>query len=260
MTFPFLPRRTRRTHIPRVVWMLWLQGWDAAPPVAQAARRSWERLSGWEVRALDAGTLALHLPREEVKRSLGGGKETESVSDLIRIGLLHRHGGAWADATTVCARPLDQWLPEAGRSGFFAFAAPGGERPLSNWFLASAPGHEIVAGWRAASHGYWAGRERRHTYFWCHGLFSDLLELDPGFRAAWEAVPKVSARHPFHFGPGSARLLAPAPADLAAQLADPPAPVFKLTHKGMGDAREGSLFDALCRHARGEPLPAPARA
>ena len=239
----------RRPALPRVVWMLWLQGWDAAPPVARAARASWERVSGWEVRALDATTLAEHLPRAEVEVILSGGKETESTSNLVRLGLLHRHGGVWADATTICARPLDDWLPEAAGSGFFAFAAPGGDRALSNWFLASSPGHRIVEQWRAASLGYWAGREARHVYFWCHGLFGQLLDLDLRFRADWEAVPRISARHRLHFGPGDTALLSPPPADLEELLARPPAPVFKLTHKGVADARPGSLFDVLVRRA-----------
>jgi hypothetical protein len=248
----FLRRAPAEPPLPRVVWMLWLQGWDKAPPVALAARQSWERRSGWPVRALDASTVAEFLPPEEVRHIFQGGKETETLADLIRCGLLLRHGGVWADATTICASPLDAWLPEAARSGFFAFAAPGPDRALSNWFLASAPGNLILARWRAACLGYWSGRERRHTYFWMHGLFAELLELDPAFREAWEAVPKISARHRFHFGPSSAALLGPPSADLDEVLADPPVPVFKLSHKGTEGAGEDSLLHALCRFARGE--------
>lgn len=245
--------------VPRRVWMFWHQGWDKAPLVAQAARCSWERLSGWPVRALDAGSLAEVLPEEEVRRILSGSPEMETVSDLIRLALLMREGGVWADATTICARPLDDWLPEAMPSGFFAFDAPGPDRPLSNWFLAAKPRHPIIAVWRAAAIGYWTGREQHHNYFWMHGLFRDLLETDPDFREAWSSVPKISARHAFHFGPSNPRLLGPAPADIEQQIADPPAPVFKLTHKGTAIATEDSLFHAICRWALSEPA-VPARA
>lgn len=95
---------------------------------------------------------------------MAGTKEVESVSNLIRLELLCRHGGAWADATTVCARPLDEWLPQHSQSGFFAFAAPGGGRPLSTWFLAATqPQDPVIAFWRAASRAYWMGRSSRHT-------------------------------------------------------------------------------------------------
>lgn len=249
MTLPF-EAAAGDLCLPRIVWMLWLQGWDKAPPVAQAARQSWERRSGWEVRALDADRLGEFLPRDEIEFILSGTKEMESISDLIRCGLLHRHGGVWADATAVCSRPLDDWLPTAAGSGFFAFADPGAGRALSNWFLASAPGHMIVDRWRTACLGYWSGRAQRHAYFWMHGLFAEQMALEPAFREAWSAVPKLSARHRFHFGPNSPALLAPPPDDLRAVLADPPVPVFKLSHKGMDGAGEGSLLAALCRFAR----------
>ncbi len=207
-----------------------------------------------EVRALDNNSLTAHLPQTEVDSILSGTKEQQSISNLIRLSLLHRHGGVWADATTICMQPLDEWLPAAASSGFFAFRAHAEGRPLSNWFLAATPHHLIVKRLQDASIAYWVGRKSRHIYFWTHGLFSDLLKQDPEFKKAWKLVPDISSRHDFHFGPKAAKLLAPAPPDLASQLARPPSPVFKLTYKGMDRAPKGSLYDALLHYARGEPL------
>ncbi len=243
--------------LPRIVWMVWLQGWDNAPPVAQASRASWERVSGWEVRALYNATLTKYLSQTEVDSILSGTKEQESISNLIRLSLLHRHGGVWADATTICVLPLDDWLPAAGSTGFFAFRNDNGN-PLSTWFLAASPHHLVVERWRAASIAYWVNRTHRHIYHWVHGLFGNLLEQDPEFKKAWKSVPRMSSLHPFHFGPNSRKLLAPAPADLASELANPPSPVFKLTYKGMASAPKGSLYDVLLHYARGEPLDLPA--
>ena len=48
--------------MPRIVWLLWFQGWDSAPDVARRVRQSWEDLNpGWEVRALDDTTLPKYI-------------------------------------------------------------------------------------------------------------------------------------------------------------------------------------------------------
>lgn len=42
-------------------------------------------------------------------------------SDILRLYLLKKYGGVWVDATNLCRRPLDAWLPSAACEGFFAF-------------------------------------------------------------------------------------------------------------------------------------------
>jgi Capsular polysaccharide synthesis protein len=237
--------------LPKIIWMLWHQGWDQAPAIAHAARRSWAgRNPEWELRALDRTSLATFLPAATMEDIYGKPKEQESMANLVRMELLYRHGGVWADATTLCLRPLDDWLPAAMPRGFFAFDRPAENRMLATWFLASLPQNNLVGTWRNVMNAYWQGRDARHVYFWMHGLFAQCYENDPVFRAIWDGTPRLSARHPFHFGPDSPALLA-APrgdlgVDLAALLANPPAPVFKLTHKFTTPPQPGSLFCQLC--------------
>lgn len=61
----------------------------------------------------------------------------QKLSNWIRINLLDRHGDVWTDATCLCMQPLDEWIHDEARSGFFAFSKPGPDRLMSNWFLAS---------------------------------------------------------------------------------------------------------------------------
>jgi hypothetical protein len=233
---------------PKIIWVLWLQGWDAAPRVARSCLRSWRsRNPDWIVHALDLGSLTHFLPEEILEKLLSSPKEPEALSDQIRLELLHRYGGVWADATAMCMRPLDEWLDDAMPKGFFAFARPGPDRMLSTWFLAAEKGADIIAKWRDASWAYWDGRQARDAYFWVHNLFATTYAVDAEFRHQWDATPQISAVHPFHFGPDSVDLLAAPPADIAAQLRDPPAPVFKLTHKFGSPPEPGSLFDMLCQ-------------
>lgn len=178
-------------------------------------------------------------------------KEPEAFADQIRIELLSAHGGVWADATAMCAKPLDDWLPERMASGFFAFERPVPERMIASWFLAAAVGCNVVAKWRERVAAYWAARRYRDDYFWFHNLFSALYAEDESFRRDWNATPALPARHAFHFGPEDSRLMqAPTPEYIAA-LAMPPSPVFKLTHKLSKSPGPSSLLQLLCDFGRG---------
>ena len=129
--------------IPRTIWALWLQGWEEAPEIVRACRATWESLNpGWSFRPLTRASLSALLGPDAL-RCVSGARELppEALSDVVRIALLKRYGGVWADSTTYCLRPLDAWLPGATTSGFFAFAKPGPDRMISSWFLAAAPGN-----------------------------------------------------------------------------------------------------------------------
>ncbi|MES1156219.1 MAG: capsular polysaccharide synthesis protein, partial [Alphaproteobacteria bacterium] len=244
--------------VPKIIWTLWLQGFDQAPPVVRAAVKSWRRLNpGWRVHMLDRQTLDNFIPAADLARIFDTEKESEALSDQIRLELLHRYGGVWADATALCVTPLDQWLPAHMQSGFFAFERPGPDRMLSSWFLAAEKGSYIVEQWREAANDYWEDRAARDQYFWVHRLFEQCWREDEHFQRLWEATPKLPAFHPYHFGPGSERLLGETTEQDRAAFEAPPSPVFKLTHK-IDAAPEGSLLNALIRAQDGPEPPAPA--
>ncbi|MEY3020681.1 MAG: hypothetical protein RLZZ272_1665 [Actinomycetota bacterium] len=237
------------------IWMLWLQGWQAAPEVARVARRSWERQNpGIEVRALDGNDWRQWVPTSDAER-IDRAPLPVVLSDLLRLELLHRHGGVWADATTLCAAPLADWLPDRLAHGFVAFARPGPDRPLSNWFLAAPAGDPTVAELRARAIAHWRSRTELDDYFWFHRCFAELLEEDAPLAARWEAARHPSsapAIHRFHFAPGDPRLAAPPrQEDLDALASGEHPPVFKLTHKDIDGCGPGSLLAVLLEFGRG---------
>ncbi len=74
-------------------------------------------------------------------------------SDVIRIHLLRKYGGVWADATLWCARSLDDWIDSVVTepSCFFAYEKPGPPcRPISSWFLAAGEDSRIIDLWQSA--------------------------------------------------------------------------------------------------------------
>ncbi len=133
------------TEMTKLIWMYWAQGWDKAPDLVQKCKRSWERLNPeYRVMALDDGSLGnyINLPPEiTVDRP---DLPIQPISDLIRIGVLAKHGGVWADATLMCAKPLRDWLPEYYSTAFFAFRNPGVDRLFSSWFMACEPKNRLA--------------------------------------------------------------------------------------------------------------------
>lgn len=207
----------------RDIYMLWMQGWNQAPALVQYCVQRWEELNPtWTVHLLterDVWAMADRLPY------LARRMRVQALSNLVRLTLLDERGGVWADATTLPLRPLDDWLVPRMSPGFFAFAdPPGPDRILSNWFLASQPGHVLAASWRQGCLDYW-DRERtllmdprdgdpipedptwwvsspggadtdRFPYFWCHYTFGALVERRPEVRNAWtevETLPSSTA-------------------------------------------------------------------
>jgi hypothetical protein len=178
--------------LPRRLWLYWEQGWEEAPPLVRLCRRSWEeRNPDWEIACLDAASAAALVPREAWEPRPG--MRANHKANLLRLHLLARKGGVWADATTFCAAPLEAWLPPLTQSGFFAFARPGRDRLLSTWLLAARPHHKLVEAWLAACSRYWRLTAKADFYFWLPYLFADLCRRDPEARAMWAAVPRVSA-------------------------------------------------------------------
>lgn len=227
----------------KTIWMFW-HDWSEAPEIAHQAVTSWRvRNPEWQVKTLCEADLDEIIRPDRLERIRALDIAVQHYSDLIRLELLHEYGGVWADATSFCAWPLDSWLSAYMEEGFFAFsrdASATPERPIANWFLAGQPDSAILTQIYRAVWDYWSDRKRTDDYFWFHRIFSQELKKAE-FRARWSRVPALSCMHPFHFGPQAVRLAEPATEQHKALLANPPSPVYKLTHKVLGPF----AFDSL---------------
>jgi Capsular polysaccharide synthesis protein/Polysaccharide pyruvyl transferase len=205
---------------------------------------SWEcKNPDWAFRCLDATSIERYV---QIRDYLDLGSQiipAASLADIVRILLLHEFGGVWVDATLFCNGPLDDWLPEVMSEGFFAFANPAPDRPLSSWFLSAAFDSPIVAAWVRDVLAYWEGRKATHDYFWFHHLFSKLCEANGEVARSWSRVPKVSAIPP-HSVQNYARA-GYSYAD-AAGLIDWTQPVFKLDRRLSDEVlKPGTLIEHL---------------
>lgn len=251
-------------HLPKTIWFSWLQGIEQAPYVVQRCHDSWsERNPGWAVRLVDQ-----KLAEEATCIDFSTGNlarlSPTHRSDLIRLKLLSDFGGVWADATTFCVQPLDDWLPPLMPSGFFAFDRPARERLIANWFIASKAGNPLTSRFYEALLEYWEhrfynetrrfalrvltrllGRSLRtadlwfshpvrdwvavYPYFSAHYIFNRLVATDEGAAKVWQATPKVPARGPLQLLSRNRSVLLSA--ELRADIDRKATPLYKLDRR-----------------------------
>ena len=169
--------------LPNTIWILWLQGWDKAPWVPKQVAESWKNLNpGWEVKLIDRETCPVEIY----------GDTPQAQSDVIRLGLLSKFGGVWADSTMLCMQPLDTWIQEAVEpAGQWMYRGRDDCTGPASWFIISKPGNYMTQKWIESCKKYWETTTETSDYFWMDSLWKTLYENDQKFRDEWAKVPNV---------------------------------------------------------------------
>ena len=261
-------------NMPRRIWFHWAQGRAALPPVAARCLAGWEAKNpDWELVFLDAQNVWDWLDHDELPVAALRATSEQVYANAVRLCLLSRHGGVWADATTWCRRPLSTWLTDLP-SEFFAFADPGPDRPMSNWFMASQPGGYIARTmaqeylrifWRVGAlkrfpdplvHDFLQRsggtdiflepllleRLRGYPFYLFHYLFASLCRTNACFGQRWRSVPKLSASACLE--PGHAGFDKPPSQNLKQRWVAADAPMYKLSWR-VGQLVQGSILERI---------------
>ncbi|NET75629.1 MULTISPECIES: capsular polysaccharide synthesis protein [unclassified Okeania] len=106
---------------------------------------SWKQYNPeWEVIFLEENNSKDHITFSVPEEKLCQFPKTKQ-SDLVRLELLSKYGGVWADATSLCRVPLDKWLGDYTQAGFFAFIYKiRGYGWIFNWFFAVEKSNPII--------------------------------------------------------------------------------------------------------------------
>ena len=214
---------------------------------------------------MDKGTLGeyidLDLPDEKLVTL-----PLQKQSNLIRLQLLAEYGGVWADATTLCMRPLDDWIDDCVASGFFAFYKPARERIMANWFMACSKECPLVIKLREDYASFFMknsfnvnskfkqsivkrlssilNRNEKTTKYWFspvvtkflkvypyfifHYMFQRLVSTDSECHTIWNNTKKVSADEPVRLFRG--RLFSPVDDNTRNEIDERRIPLYKLTY------------------------------
>ena len=181
------------------VWVCWLQGMDAAPPLVQRCYRSLqENLKDRQIIVLtddnykDYVTFPAH-----VQEKIDKGIITRThMSDLLRLELLLNHGGTWIDSTVFCSG--NNIPPYMLDSDLFLFqtlkpGADGQASVMSSWFMTACTNHPILHLTRALLYKYWEKHNSMVDYFLLHDFFQIATEYYP---AEWSKVIPFSSATP----------------------------------------------------------------
>ena len=259
----FLMTLNTSNTVPKKIWMMWLQGLEQAPHLVKECYKSWKTLNPeWEVIFLDETNFRQYADVEPVlakQKNL----QRQAIADLIRAKLLAQYGGVWIDATCYCQVPLDDWLNDYTRSGFFAFRNPEKGRLLAIWFLASSQNNHLTTRWaetidtyllqhpqlarrsKVARYLKWFNTNTYTTrywfsypvkrmlkiypYHWPSYLFTELIRSDPQSRRIWGQTRKFDADIPLKLYRSG--LLAPLTEQLKEEIDSKRVPMYKLTWK-----------------------------
>jgi hypothetical protein len=179
----------------KTIWIFWLQGWDQAPWLQQQVAESWEvNNPTWNVVRISLENLKEYTTDIEYIYNPSKAISPQAKSDIIRLSLLHNHGGVWADSTMLCMQPLDPWVHTAVQpAGLWMYHGHGAGLDPSigpaSWFIVSVQGSHLIKRWKQKCDDYWNHFSHAHCYSWMDVLFSDLLGNEPEFKETWLKVP-----------------------------------------------------------------------
>jgi len=188
----FLSPNNHKKMVPKNIFIYWNQGESSAPDIVKLCIESWKiNNPNWSLTVLDKDKANEELSRKYLPKDI-----TEaSYSDLLRLHLLEKYGGIWADATTLCFNPLDHWVHTLLLSSdVFLFTNPTADRTIASWFIASRKNSAGVRVWNKNAQKFWSkASSQPREYFWLHYLFQYLTLQSRGFRLSFKNMPRISA-------------------------------------------------------------------
>lgn len=136
------PADTVQPVVPRRI----VQYWNAPePPEAIAGMiDSWRAAPGWEHEMFDRRAALDYLRRDcgpKWARAFSLANNPAEESDFLRLCVLARKGGVYADADDILTGPLAPMIDRG--AGFVAILEPG-LSTIGNNFMAAAPGHPLI--------------------------------------------------------------------------------------------------------------------
>ncbi len=172
------------------VWVFWWQGEERAPAIVSACIRSMRNhAKGHEVRVVTERNVRdyANLPDHVYRRLADGRLTLTHFSDILRMDLLHRHGGLWMDATLFAAKDFFDGLAGlplysnrlVGREDH-AYVS---EYRWSGFFLAGGAGNPLFGCVRDVLLDYWRRRD----------FLVEFFLIDFAVAVARDRIPSVQA-------------------------------------------------------------------
>lgn len=136
------------------VYIYWDSGQITTPLVVEHCIRRWRAVFGDDVevvvKAKADKIVSAHVGAHERL-------EPQVYADILRLALLYKTGGVWADATVLPGfdrAAIEDLIRPEGKVK--VFNAPGGKRPCANWLISAPAQNRLIGGWLEFYAEYWA--------------------------------------------------------------------------------------------------------
>ena len=159
----------------KIIWMYWEQGEEnLKDEYNKMCIYGWRTLNpDWDIRVLNKKTALKYVPELKHYDHL----IVQHRADLLRIKLLSKYGGVWADASTLPMKPLNEVINhiDNGTNIFmYRFIPKKDVRMISNWFIISKqPNNYLIKQWEISFEKE-LNKKKKFIYFTCHKVLSDL--------------------------------------------------------------------------------------
>ncbi len=198
-------RSTMQDQTPKIIWMMWWQGFDQAPEIvkmciSQICRQN----KDCTIHFIDQHNYRdyVHISEKMVSKAQSGEISYAHLSDLIRCRLLARWGGVWMDATLFVTGPLDEGV---FRTHFYSVnnGVVTGDPSYGRWtnfFMATPSGSPLFLFLVEFLETYFELFNQTIDYFITFYAMIIAGELFPDVKEWMESIP-VNNRLCFHLCP-----------------------------------------------------------
>lgn len=143
--------------IPNKIWSFWHS--DELPTLVEKCIQSWKiQNPNYEITILNKKNLTEYLPDVDFTKIKHITESVQKYSDMVRLHILSKYGGIWSDATIICLKPYDDWIPklqEEKNCDFIGFYIEKYTLPeykeyspiIENWFFACVENAILIKDW-----------------------------------------------------------------------------------------------------------------
>ena len=186
--------------IPNTLWSYWESPLETLPPIVQTCLRSWNEIGGFtQVNLLRPSDLETYLAPSDLPLRFADLPPVKRAN-AIRLALLNKYGGFWADAGVLVTAPVHDWVqPKSSKMSFFVFQDVDRSRALATWFIGSHKDSVFLKEWHQRYNAFFSVRRIHDAHSLAktpctlatHGIvaINNVLGNSIPRRAAWAHFP-----------------------------------------------------------------------
>ena len=187
------------------IWLCWFQGEQDSSLSGRDKEciKRWRAVAGQHnVVVLDHDKIEQILPEyNAIIESCSYDRSFQHKADLLRLLLLEKFGGIWADTSVYPLATADEIIKATTTTNsvfFYSFSgkrvsAQKGDRLIANWFMIATEPNQYAIQALTSEYKNRFLSAKRWRYFEMHQAYCDLIDTDERFRASIRNMAVLSA-------------------------------------------------------------------